>query len=294
MKDSTPVVVIVADPSDKHLPLVMNVIETPCVVMTPGSMTEVSYETGNLLTGLTVRQDGNPIILPQSVWLRVLPTPSQLMTGALMHMFPRASWISPYDAVVAADWFPHALNMARQLHIPVPKTLVTSNTNEALRFLERELWCRVWPLAERRPAALVHAQQSDELMAMMTQPQVLQEVINRSHTVRIVAVGDEMFCVSLADTHPGNLADKRVNEWRIGLERDTFLATRHPIPERVIKQCKALMERLRLRMCTLDFIVDRQGTYVFTGLNPVGDWWFMQEKAGLEIGRSVAALLANS
>ncbi len=62
------------------------------------------------------------------------------------------------------------------------------------------------------------------------------------------------------------------------------------LPKSVEEMCFGLLSRLGLRYGCIDIIVSPDGEYHFLEINPNGQWGFVEQKAGLPIGKAITHL----
>lgn len=65
------------------------------------------------------------------------------------------------------------------------------------------------------------------------------------------------------------------------------------LPQEVEEQCFRYLSSLGLQYGCIDMMVTPEDEYVFLEINPNGQWWFIEERAGLPVGKAIAGLLIN-
>ena len=183
------------------------------------------------------------------------------------------------------------LEVARQVGLPVPPTLVTSDLAEARRFLAG---CRGGAILKslsslteggltRRTGPRDRALRS----RLATGPAILQERVD-GLDVRVTAVGRRLFAVATDARAGGDPDDVRADWWRA-------VATARPIelPAGLSRRLLALQRRLGLAYGAVDLRRTRGGRWAFLEVNPAGQWLQYEAATGLPITAALAALLAR-
>lgn len=63
------------------------------------------------------------------------------------------------------------------------------------------------------------------------------------------------------------------------------------VPDEVAGAVRVMMDRLGLAFGAFDFIVRRDGQWVFIELNPNGQWAWIEQEVGLPISAALADVL---
>lgn len=66
------------------------------------------------------------------------------------------------------------------------------------------------------------------------------------------------------------------------------------LPDSVELSLLRMTERLVLSFAAADFVVTADDQHLFVGLNPSGQWGWIQEATGLPIAAAIAAQLAGN
>lgn len=183
------------------------------------------------------------------------------------------------------------LEMARQVGLPVPRTLVTNNLPQALAFARR---CRggaiVKSLASTVEGGCTRAADPDDVWLaarLRTGPAILQERVE-GLDYRVTIVGREVFAMSLDARVGGDPDDVRV-DW----EKVSASARPVRLPEALRLRLLALMRSLGLRYGAVDLRRRRGGGFAFLEVNPGGQWMHAEAATGHPIGATLARLLAS-
>ena len=124
---------------------------------------------------------------------------------------------------------------------------------------------------------------TEELMKrvqrLRSSPVILQELLHKRHELRITVVGEKIFSAEIINNSPV--------DWR----RKQIQVVVYNLPDLIKSMCLQLVKKLGLRYGCIDMIVTPKNEYFFLEINPNGQYWFVEEKTGLMIGKSIAHLL---
>ncbi len=216
---------------------------------------------------------------------------ARLGFGGLLFSLP-VFWL-PHPARVAdTEYKPAQLAAVRRAGLTVPDTLITNKPAEARAFAERHGWNVVYktftPVTVTRDGADHHAyttQVTPELLddeAVRYTAHLFQQRVDKTHDVRLVVVGDQMFAIEIHSPE---------GDWRRSYDRNTYRVC--GVPDEVAAGMRALLETFGLNFAAADFAVDRDGRWWFLDLNPNGQWAWLEQATGAPISSAVADLLAR-
>jgi glutathione synthase/RimK-type ligase-like ATP-grasp enzyme len=190
------------------------------------------------------------------------------------------------------------LRVARSLGLDVPRTLTTNDPRAARAFWDE---CRgemvtkmLSSFALEREGreqvvftSAVRAQDLGALDELRLCPMVFQERLPKAHELRVTVVGTRVFSASIdSQSRPEAKVDWRkkgnemVREWREA-----------PLPAEVERKVLALMDAFALNYGALDFVVTPDGRHVFLEVNPVGEFFWLEEAPGFPISEALADVL---
>jgi hypothetical protein len=255
--------------------------------------------------------DGEPPIdlggLKSIWWRRPQQAQPSGVTDANVRLFTLNEWqeaINGLWQLLPARWMNHPvrdeaaarkarqLQVAREVGLRVPRTLVTSRPDEARAFIEangpsrtvyktfsctHDIWRETRVLREEDLALLETVRLS---------PTIFQEFVPADADLRITVVGDRLFPAAIR--FPG---EDRPVDFRMSLGR----ATVEPVelPTKVMRALFALMKRFGLVYGAIDMRRTPQGEYVFLEVNTAGEFLFIEERTGQPIARALADWLAT-
>lgn len=116
----------------------------------------------------------------------------------------------------------------------------------------------------------------------------LQHKIEKKYDVRATFVGNRCFAVAIDSQ---KLEDTRV-DWRKG--EHILHHTPIELPRDIQRKCTLMMEMLGLDYGAYDFVLDKQGNYVFLEINPNGQWAWIEHLTGLPISKEIVKCLCSS
>lgn len=115
----------------------------------------------------------------------------------------------------------------------------------------------------------------------------LEEYIEKDYELRVTVIKDKCFSAKIEsqklDTEKGAI------DWRQGYDNGiTF--TKTEIPKEIELKCLLFLQHLNLNFGCFDFIVDRNGNYIFLECNTNGQWMWLEEEAKLPISAAIAQI----
>jgi glutathione synthase/RimK-type ligase-like ATP-grasp enzyme len=200
-------------------------------------------------------------------------------------------WVNPREADSSAHHKPYQWTVAQQVGLRVPRTLVTSDPNEARTFIEQIGVGKVIfkaflaSIEDWRETRLVEASDLDRLELVRYSPVIFQEYIP-GVDLRITVVGNSIFTAEI---------DAQKTRYPVDMRMVVGEAKVQPIklPQKLNKQLLALQKRLQLIYGAIDMRRTSDGEYYFLEVNPAGQWLFAEERTGLPITKAMADLLAR-
>jgi hypothetical protein len=239
-------------------------------------------------------------------WRRPQTVDLAEVTDPYLHAFTAGEWheaIHGLWQLVDAPWMnPPArdevagrkllqLQIARELGLAIPRTLVTSDPDEARRFLDRPggsatvfktFSCthQVW-----RETRLVGPAERDALESVRLAPVIFQEYVAADVDLRVTIVGDAVFAAAIHSAETDYPVDFRMSLGQARVEPVE-------LPAEVTERLLALMERLGIVYGACDLRRTPAGEHVFLEVNTAGEFLFVEERTELPITQAVAGWLA--
>jgi hypothetical protein len=210
--------------------------------------------------------------------------------GGMLDALPCA-WVNPRLADEAAHHKPYQWEVAQQVGLRLPRTLVTNRPDEARVFVEQVGVGRtvfkafIASIEAWRETRLVEAEDVARLEQVRYAPVIFQEYVE-GVDLRITAVGDQLFPCEIDARNTSYPMDMRmvVGESVVG---------QATLPQTVQDQLLALQHRLGLYYGAIDMRRTPDGEYVFLEVNPAGQWLFTERLTGMPVSQAVADLLAG-
>jgi glutathione synthase/RimK-type ligase-like ATP-grasp enzyme len=201
----------------------------------------------------------------------------------------RARFVNPLLAERAA-LKPRQLQLARDVGLRVPKTLIT-NDAAAVRQFVRSLGGRVVHKALTSPPnRLLETRRWSEtdsaaLEDLVIAPSIFQAEIVGAIDIRVTVVGDRVFAARIASNKSRSHLDSRL-DLDVPCEADE-------LPRDVQCRILELMRRLGLLFGTIDMKITDDGDYFFLEVNPQGQFLYIEILTSMPITSAVANLLAQ-
>jgi hypothetical protein len=200
-------------------------------------------------------------------------------------------WVNPREADTSAHHKPYQWAVARQVGLRVPRTLVTSNPDEARSFIEQVgVGAVVFKpflasIEDWRETRLIEPSDLDRLDLVKYAPVIFQEYIE-GVDLRITVVGNSIFTAEI---------DARKTRYPVDMRMVVGEAQVQPVTldQKLSKRLLALQKRLQLVYGAIDMRRTPEGEYYFLEVNPAGQWHFVEQRTGLPITKAMADLLAK-
>ena len=119
-------------------------------------------------------------------------------------------------------------------------------------------------------------------------PSLFQEYVDKEYELRITVVGEEVIPIAI---HSQDSEISRVDFRRYDFDKVKYEFK--TVPKEVEELCRTMLKHYGLNYGAFDFIYDRQGEYTFLELNPNGQWLWLEQLSGHDIGGGIASYLAR-
>jgi glutathione synthase/RimK-type ligase-like ATP-grasp enzyme len=200
-----------------------------------------------------------------------------------------AYWMNPPLADEVSQRKIRQLQVARQVGLSIPDTLVTNQPDAAREFLAGHGVDQVVRKAFRNIAQApretwrLGVEDIDKLDAVRYTPVIFQKYVPADLDLRVTVVGDDIFAAAVK-SEAAYAAD-----YRPGLGSATV--TPYTLPDDVAQRMMALMRVFGLQYGAIDFRVTPEGEHVFLEVNPAGEFLFISRRTGQPIPEAIAAAL---
>ncbi len=116
-------------------------------------------------------------------------------------------------------------------------------------------------------------------------PLYIQEKVNKGYDIRCIVVGEKTFAAKIDSQES---VDGKT-DWR---KTSDFLPhDRIDLPYEIHKKAILITQRLGLTYSAIDFVLDKNGKYVFLECNPNGQWAWIEKRLGYPISDSIVDAL---
>jgi len=323
-KSSQKHILVITRTDDGHIPFVQRHLDRPFTIVDPLAVLQGTTLTYHLDKdgNLAVISNGERLESIKSVWYRKpgllpgeklqlnLPAELREFSEDALHnfmrllgsRFPDAFWISRPNAIRHAADKLLQLECAAKLGFKVPETLVTSSAATAKDFVRKHARALTKPIAGYPlPAAdgkmkIFYAhkigKKDFDYSGLHLAPAIFQPAIDAALDIRVTVVRDKVFAAAIT----GSAIDEPLSmlrDWRIAYTKGNLTIEAFDLPRKIADLSVKLVRQLGLEIGALDFVLDRRGTFWFLENNANGQWAFVEERTGQQIGKAVANLLMS-
>lgn len=215
----------------------------------------------------------------------------------LLALLGPAIWVSKPEAIRAANVKLHQLMVARKLGLAIPKSLATTDPEEAYRFfiscdgnvIVKPFTRNILDYGDTQATILTSkvkhtdTQMFDQVRLGIT---FFQEYIPKEFEVRVTVIGNHVFSTKIDSQSDPN----RMVDWRSTSPNQPRWML-HEIPQEIVDKCRQIVRHYGLNFGALDFAFTPQGEYVFFELNPNGQWAWQEIELGLPMTQQLIKTL---
>lgn len=181
-------------------------------------------------------------------------------------------YFNPYDVNKL-----HALNLARELDIKIPKTTIVNSKVDFENFLSATKGnCITKPI---QSVTTFYKEETDELFKMLTStvsrdeqtadiffPSLLQEEVSKQYELRVFYIYGEFYSVAIFSQ---SNEKTRVDFRHYDSEKPNRLMN-HNLPKEIKTKLHQFMKNINLTTGSIDLIYSDKGEYIFLEVNPFG------------------------
>jgi MvdC family ATP-grasp ribosomal peptide maturase len=224
---------------------------------------------------------------------------SQEVLNIFLHSLRNKPFIDPLSVITNAGNKFFQLELAKELGIRIPRTLITNDPDELKEFFSREkgeiIAKMLTPLTSSMTGTSffmytnqVSEDYLDEADMLKHCPMTFQELIPKQYELRVIYVDGQFFTgkIDASSTLLGRIDWRRSSPSEVEWEK-------YELPGHIKQSLAGLMERLGLLYGAIDIIRSVEGEYVFLEVNPTGEWGMIQRDLGYPIADAIAAALAK-
>jgi hypothetical protein len=208
-----------------------------------------------------------------------------------------ACWFTPFREVFKAENKYLQMRIATACGFQIPATIVSNNKTRLIAFAEQHqkvalklMHQDVYKMDDGSFKGLytnvLTAQDLSNFKETEENTIVLQRYIEKSYEVRYTVVGEKHF-VARIDSQASDISR---TDWRRYDLKTTPYVEMQP-PGEVKIQVQKFMEQIELNYGGLDFIVDKEGNWIFLEINALGQYLWVEDLTGMPISEAIAMWL---
>lgn len=194
----------------------------------------------------------------------------------------QAFWVNPLEGQRRANLKAQQLLAASKAGFKIPRTLCSNDPARIREFLRSNqggvIYKSFYPVSWRTQegvATLFSTEICEEDLPedtiLRASPGIFQELVPKSHELRITAMGNRMFTAKLRSQE---IPEGRI-DWRAAFDRLPMEAAE--LSEPVADACRKVMTSLGLAFGCFDVVVTPTGEYVFLEVNEMGAFLWIEE-----------------
>lgn len=226
----------------------------------------------------------------------------RVFLDAAWHMLEKRDifFLSKPTAIEMARQKPLQLNLAKRYGMRIPRTIITNDPNRVRQFerlcpngmIFKAVHHEFLNYGEKSynvPTTLVTPQLFEKIDLVRRSPAIFQEFIQKAYELRVTIVGQSVFPVKI-DSQGNPLT---VVDWRNPLCIDKLDYSATEIEPRIRSFCFEILGAFGLQFGAFDFIVGKDGEVYFLEVNPNGQWYWLEDMAGVLISDAIADMLIS-
>ena len=204
-------------------------------------------------------------------------------------------WVNDPDKNHIAENKICQLKLAQEIGLQIPKTCITNDKKEAIRFIQR---CRGKMVAKALYLPLIEEKDKDYFIFTSIvesieeipkrefglAPTIFQELLTRKTDYRLTIIGNDCFSVKVIRESNEGIS----NDWRIIKEGLKFQPCE--LPSDIIDKCIKMVKKLGLVFGAID-LVQTHNEFYFLEINPNGEWAWLQKESKLPIAETLVDYL---
>lgn len=206
-------------------------------------------------------------------------------------------WVNHPHHIARAEWKPLQLEIARQVGLATPLTLISNDPSDVAKFAELAggpIVCKTLSsmvLADNGQHKITYTTLIDphsiDHAAFAATAHLLQAWVPKAREVRATVVGEQVLAVAIeADS-----ARARV-DWRADYDALRYLPIN--VPAEVIVGMLNYLRAFELNYGGFDFVITPDEEWIMLECNPSAQWLWLHHTAGLPIPAALADLLIGT
>ena len=208
-----------------------------------------------------------------------------------------AFWVDDLQRILAAENKLLQLQIAKEVGLVIPHTLVTNNPQKVREFFYdvggKMVTKLLTPITYGMEGSslffytsVVKEEDLTDIETLRHSPMVFQEQIPKLRELRVVYVDGNLFVGAL---DASRYAESTVDWRRASPEACQW--QNHELPTSVSSRLQAFMARFGLVFGALDLIETPSGEYMFLEVNPTGEWGMLERDLDYPISEAIAKAL---
>lgn len=243
-----------------------------------------------------VRSPVCPELMDKGVYEFCLQENRAALLGSLTSI--NTSWMSHPASVWQAEFKPFQLQLAKQVGLKIPRTLITNEPaaiSDAFNSLGSMIVkpCRSgYAVVNGEERSIYTSRLLKEHLEFLDEarwsPAIYQELIPKRFDIRATVVGTEIFAAAIdSQSDPSAVVD-----WR---HTDNPQLPHYAIelPNRLQDALLELMSKLGLTFGAIDLVQTPDGEFIFLEVNPNGQWLWIDDQLELGISDAIATWLSK-
>ena len=216
----------------------------------------------------------------------------------LYKILRHAFWISHVYSIREAENKIFQQIVAKEIGFDVPDSLITNVPEKAKLFIKMHEDCVIKPIKnglinnEEEPKIIftsqISAKHIGNIDGIQSVPTYFQKEIKKDSDIRVTVVGKEIFAAEILS----QVCEETKTDWRQG-EHFELEYKKIKLPCDVEKKCIELMDTLKLNFGAIDFVLNKEGKFIFLEINPNGQWGWIQKRLGFKICEAIVDLLIS-
>jgi hypothetical protein len=201
-------------------------------------------------------------------------------------------WVSKPSSINRARLKPLQVNIAKECGLNVPDTVITNSPDVARNFCDlgktvfKPLsgYCLEYEgILATAFTTLVTDVIYENLELVKNQHVMLQRYVTKEYEIRVTCVGNMLFPVKISADGFDEIVDHRTPDNYNSMSYEPIV-----LPHSIAEAIRKLVTTFSLEYATVDLAVSPNGEYTFFEVNPIGQWYWIEEETGLEITNSLA------
>lgn len=178
-------------------------------------------------------------------------------------------------------------------NIEIPQTIITNNPEDLRKFykLHKKISHKLLkaPLVQKGEEyltlynTLVSEENLKHAYLIERNPSLFQKYIDKEYELRITALENKVIAIAI---HSQDSEQSRIDFRRYDFDNVKY--EKIDIPTKVSSFCIDMIKHYGLYFGEFDFILTKDGKYVFLELNPNGQWLWLELKSGYNLTKDIA------